>query len=95
MSLDAPVAQPDRATGFEPVGRGFESLRARQILAGLFLTCSSSAARRRAARPLIRFGRSLSRDRRWSCNVSDGRVRLGHRHLHHNGHYEKWQRRIA
>ena len=27
----APVAQPDRATGFEPVGRGFESLRARQI----------------------------------------------------------------
>ncbi len=26
----APVAQVDRATGFEPVGRGFESLRARQ-----------------------------------------------------------------
>ena len=26
----APVAQPDRATGFEPVGREFESLRARQ-----------------------------------------------------------------
>ena len=26
----APVAQLDRATGFEPVGRGFESLRARQ-----------------------------------------------------------------
>jgi len=25
----APVAQLDRATGFEPVGRGFESLRAR------------------------------------------------------------------
>ena len=30
---DAPVAQLDRATGFEPVGRGFESLRAHQILA--------------------------------------------------------------
>ena len=28
---NAPVAQPDRATGFEPVGRGFESLRARHI----------------------------------------------------------------
>ena len=27
----APVAQLDRAAGFEPVGRGFESLRARQI----------------------------------------------------------------
>jgi hypothetical protein len=25
---NAPVAQPDRATGFEPVGREFESLRA-------------------------------------------------------------------
>jgi hypothetical protein len=24
----APVAQLDRATGFEPVGRGFDSLRA-------------------------------------------------------------------
>ena len=30
MASIAPVAQPDRATGFEPVGRGFESLRARQ-----------------------------------------------------------------
>src|SRR5204862_4952227 len=29
-SIDAPVAQLDRATGFEPVGRGFDSLRARQ-----------------------------------------------------------------
>jgi hypothetical protein len=28
----APVAQVDRAAGFEPVGREFESLRARQIL---------------------------------------------------------------
>jgi hypothetical protein len=27
------VAQLDRATGFEPVGRGFESLRARQCFA--------------------------------------------------------------
>ena len=27
----APVAQLDRATGFEPVGRGFESLRAHHI----------------------------------------------------------------
>ena len=27
----APVAQLDRAAGFEPVGRGFESLRAHQI----------------------------------------------------------------
>ena len=31
MSLEtAPVAQLDRAIGFEPIGRGFESLRARQ-----------------------------------------------------------------
>ena len=28
----APVAQLDRAAGFEPVGRGFKSLRARQFL---------------------------------------------------------------
>gem|GEM_PF-6636513 len=27
----APVAQVERAAGFEPVGRGFESLRARQV----------------------------------------------------------------
>ncbi len=32
---DAPVAQLDRAVGFEPTGRGFESLRARQILKDL------------------------------------------------------------
>ena len=31
-SLSAPVAQLDRAPGFEPVGRGFESLRARHLL---------------------------------------------------------------
>jgi hypothetical protein len=30
MLTNAPVAQLDRATGFEPVGRGFNSLRARQ-----------------------------------------------------------------
>ena len=30
MNAFAPVAQLDRATGFEPVGRGFESLRAHQ-----------------------------------------------------------------
>ena len=30
MRIDAPVAQLDRAIGFEPIGRGFESLRARQ-----------------------------------------------------------------
>ncbi len=28
----APVAQLDRVTGFEPVGRGFESLRARHLM---------------------------------------------------------------
>lgn len=35
-----PVAQPDRVTGYEPVGRGFESLQAHQtpliILAGFY-----------------------------------------------------------
>ena len=31
MSPRAPVAQLDRATGFEPVGRGFDSLRARHF----------------------------------------------------------------
>ena len=30
MTLSAPLAQLDRAAGFEPVGREFESLRARQ-----------------------------------------------------------------
>ena len=30
VSVRAPLAQLDRATGFEPVGRGFESLRAHQ-----------------------------------------------------------------
>ncbi len=34
----APVAQPDRATGFEPVGRGFESLRAHQPSRAAFET---------------------------------------------------------
>ena len=29
LNLYAPVAQPDRVTGYEPVGRGFESLPAR------------------------------------------------------------------
>ena len=32
MVLPAPVAQLDRATGYEPVGRAFESLRVHQIL---------------------------------------------------------------
>ena len=32
IALSAPVAQLDRAPGFEPVGRGFKSLRARQFL---------------------------------------------------------------
>lgn len=31
ITSGAPVAQLDRVTGFEPVGRGFESLRARQF----------------------------------------------------------------
>jgi hypothetical protein len=30
-TLRAPVAQLDRAIGFEPIGRGFESLRARHL----------------------------------------------------------------
>ena len=32
MVLSAPVAQLDRACGYEPQGREFESLRARQSL---------------------------------------------------------------
>ena len=32
LTCSAPVAQLDRVTGFEPVGREFESLRACQIL---------------------------------------------------------------
>ena len=32
ISVAAPVAQLDRASGFEPEGREFESLRARQFL---------------------------------------------------------------
>ena len=34
LELNAPVAQLDRVTGYEPVGRGFESLLAHQV------TCS-------------------------------------------------------
>ena len=30
LELNAPVAQLDRVTGYEPVGQGFESLQARQ-----------------------------------------------------------------
>ncbi len=30
VDINVPVAQPDRVTGYEPVGQGFESLRARQ-----------------------------------------------------------------
>ena len=40
IDMRAPVAQVDRAAGFEPVGREFESLRARQISEGLFVTGS-------------------------------------------------------
>jgi hypothetical protein len=39
----APVAQMDRATGFEPVGRGFDSLRAHQR--GRFSVRDTSASR--------------------------------------------------
>ena len=35
VPLNAPVAQLDRASGFEPEGREFESLRARHYDAGL------------------------------------------------------------
>ena len=41
LELNAPVAQLDRVTGYEPVGRGFESLLAHQsflILTNLILT---------------------------------------------------------
>ena len=31
LILPAPVAQLDRATGYEPVGRAFESLRVHQV----------------------------------------------------------------
>jgi hypothetical protein len=42
----APVAQLDRVLGYEPRGRGFESLRAHQKIKGLqkckpFLICST------------------------------------------------------
>ena len=37
----APVAQLDRAAGFEPVGRGFESLRAHQIIKDLAINSQS------------------------------------------------------
>ena len=30
LLINAPVAQLDRVTGYEPVGRGFESLQAHQ-----------------------------------------------------------------
>lgn len=35
--MTAPVAQLDRVTGFELVGRGFESLRARRVFAFVIL----------------------------------------------------------
>lgn len=35
LELNAPVAQLDRVTGYEPVGQGFESLQARQYMVGL------------------------------------------------------------
>ena len=47
---DAPVAQLDRAPGFEPVGRGFKSLRARQTLVGGTSSPPAPLARSLAAR---------------------------------------------
>ena len=41
---DAPVAQLDRAPGFEPVGRGFNSLRARHSRESTSLACARSSA---------------------------------------------------
>ena len=35
LELNAPVAQLDRVTGYEPVGRGFESLLAHQRIYAL------------------------------------------------------------
>lgn len=35
LELNAPVAQLDRVTGYEPVGRGFESLLAHQCIYAL------------------------------------------------------------
>ena len=32
VTHQAPVAQLDRVIGFEPIGRGFESLRARHLI---------------------------------------------------------------
>ena len=43
-TLRAPVAQLDRAIGFEPIGRGFESLRARQTNFRIQSLGESSAA---------------------------------------------------
>ena len=40
----APVAQLDRVPGFEPGGRGFESLRARQVSSGPFRPGASAEA---------------------------------------------------
>ena len=39
LSRDAAVAQLDRATGYEPVGREFESLQAHHIFQGLWHIC--------------------------------------------------------
>ena len=43
FSLRAPVAQLDRATGFEPVGRRFESCRAHQNSRLLLVISHSSS----------------------------------------------------
>ena len=68
---DALVAQLDRVTGYEPVGRGFESLQARQTKRTLQTQCPYSFGalaprRRRAMRSPLRDGTVALKTFHWN-----------------------------
>ena len=71
LELNAPVAQLDRVTGYEPVGRGFESLQARQTKRTLHLQCPfffwcACPRRRRAMRSPLRDGTVVLKTFHWN-----------------------------
>src|ERR1700733_6993637 len=57
-ALNAPVAQLDRASGFEPEGREFESLRAREIPKRIELAAAGGAGVRQPGESSSQVGRT-------------------------------------
>jgi hypothetical protein len=79
QTVHAPVAQLDRASGFEPEGREFESLRARQKPPGRIVRCGLCVWRQcgeiQSSRPSG--VRQIRRERIWTAPCGPTRRRPG------------------